>query len=69
MSALISPTSVRVATWPLWTDCVWPLPDGVEARTDGTTVALVNKASGKMTGVMRSTFNPANLPEVLKRIA
>jgi len=67
--SLFSPTSVRVLQMPLWSDCPWSLPDGIEARSDGTTVALVNTKSGKMTGVVRSTFDPKNLPEVLKRVA
>lgn len=67
--SLFSPTSIRVLQWPVWAECPWALPDGIEARSDGTTVALVNTKSGKMTGVVRSTFDPKNLPEVLKRVA
>jgi len=64
-----SPTSVKVSSWPLWADCPWTVPDGVEVRSDGQVAAFVNTLSGKMTGVKRDGFDPANLPVILQRIA
>ena len=58
---------LKAIQMPLWTDCPWVLPDGVEVHRSAQQVALI-APGGATIGVLLPSFNPQDLPEVLSRI-
>lgn len=57
---------VRANMMPEWVDHGLALPPGVEARRDGDFAALI--FGPKHVGLRVSTFDPAALPEFLRRL-
>ncbi len=59
-------THLRAMLMPIWDDCPWQVPGGVEVRRDGNLVAFL--AGGKSVGVKLDSFVPERLSEVMSRL-